>query len=236
MGIEGRRIVVTGGTGGLGRAVVGHLLDARARVHLTYRDETELMEASAYWSEQPIGPISHRCDLRDPAAVETLAQSVQAEGPAFALICLAGTWRGGKPLWETAAEDVTVLLETNVVTTVNAIRAFVPAMVAAGEGRVITVGSRIATRGRKRNAAAAAAKAAVATMTEALAEEFVGTGLAAYCLVPSTIATEANMAAFPTANHSRWVRPEQIATIVSCLLGDATAIANGAVIPVFGEA
>ncbi|MHB1341140.1 MAG: SDR family NAD(P)-dependent oxidoreductase [Coriobacteriia bacterium] len=235
MTLEGKRIVVTAGSGGLGRVVVTDLLARGASVHLTYRTPEELERASAHWAGGP-EPVVHAIDLTDANAAIALAGDLQAGGPIHGLVCCTGTWMGGHPLWETDPGIVHKVLSANFVATFTALRAFTPGMVAAGEGRIVTVGSRVAFKMRKGSSLAAASKAAVTTLTEVLAEELVGTGVAAYCIAPSSIATDDMIANMRDADQSRWVAPERVAAVIAWLLGPDAGVANGAVIPVYGDA
>lgn len=233
--LVGKRIVVTGGSGGLGRVVVADLLARGARVHLTYRSPEELERAAAHWAGGP-EPVVHAVDLTDAGAAAALASDIEAEGPVHGLVCCTGTWAGGHPLWETDPGVLHTVMSANLVVTFTALRAFTPGMVAASDGRIVTIGSRVAFKMRKGSSLAAASKAAVTTLTEVLAEELTGTGVAAYCVAPSSIATDDMVAHMPNADQSRWVAPEKIAAVIAWLLGPDAGIANGAVVPVYGEA
>ena len=79
-------------------------------------------------------------------------------------------------------------------------------------------------------------KAGVAVLTSAIAEEFKKSSITANYIVPSTIDTPENRLNFPSADISRWVRPEAIAAVVLFLVSDVAGVTSGALIPVFGKA
>lgn len=233
--LEGRRFLVTGGTGGLGPAVVAGLAGRGADVTATYRDRADAEVLRGLAADLPGTVTAHVADVLDAASVEALRSALADAGPLDGLVLLVGGWRGGTPLWQAEAGQLEEMWRLNVLSAFLPIRAFVPAMVEAGRGRVVTVGSRLAFAGRKKNGVTASAKSALTTLTETLAEELKGTGCAAYCVAPAVIDTPANREAFPRADPARWASPERIAGVIAWLLSDDALVANGAVVPVYGD-
>lgn len=236
MTLKGKRVLVTGGTGALGQAIALDLLERGAWVAVTYRDRAEADALLERCANAPCDIHALPCDLTDPASVDSAARAVLAGGVLDGLVLAAGTWDGGHPVWEAPADEAERLLRTNFLTAVHPTRAFVPGMVEAGGGAVVSVGSRIALRNRKGSVLAAASKAALVALTEGLAEDLKGTGVSAFCVLPSTIDTPANRAAFPDADPKRWVAPERIAAVIAWLLDAEASVASGAVVPVYGDA
>ena len=142
---------VTGATGGLGPAVVRALAEAGAAIVATARDEAELRElqkqvgiADERWFARP-------ADLTDPAAAQVVVDEALARfGRLDILAAVAGGWRGGTTVAETDPATLDWLLRINLTTAFNACRAALPAMTAAGWGRIITIGARGAVGGQAR--------------------------------------------------------------------------------------
>jgi NAD(P)-dependent dehydrogenase (short-subunit alcohol dehydrogenase family) len=115
-------------------------------------------------------------------------------------------------------------------------RAFLPGMVRRGGGRVVAVGSRTALRPYAGASAYAASKAGLIALVAAASEEVKHDGVTVNCVLPSVIDTPANRAAMGDADHSRWVKPEEIGHVVRFLASPEASAVTGAALPVYGRA
>jgi NAD(P)-dependent dehydrogenase (short-subunit alcohol dehydrogenase family) len=113
-------------------------------------------------------------------------------------------------------------------------RAALPALLAAGRGRIVAVGSKTAIEPVATLSAYGVSKAGLVALVRTLALELKGTGITANAVLPSVIDTPANRAADPGADFSKWVAPESIAKLILWLASDAAADVNGAIIPIYG--
>lgn len=170
------------------------------------------------------------------AALAAVEKTFGGKPSAAALV--AGGWAGGTPLHE-ETDDATYesMMRMNVDTAHRALRALLPAMVAAKRGSIVVVGSRAAVRPytSARAAAYAASKAAVVAMAEAVAQEVLHHGVRVNALLPSTMDTPANRAAMPKADPSKWVSLESAAKLVAFLFHDDARDITGAAIPIYGR-
>lgn len=228
MSLAGKRILVTGATGKLGRVLVRRLIDDGAWVAVTYRSNESLAGLLACLDPDGPQPQAYECELSDPDSVEALAQGLAqtADLPLQGLALLAGGWAGGTPLWESAGSDLPEVMHANVLPTWNVLRRFVGGMVDAGYGRIVTVGARHSVTPVKGNAAYAAAKGAVASMTTTIAEDLRGTGVSAACILPRLMRAEASGNA---------VSYDAVAAMIAWLLDEDAAIVDGALLPVYGS-
>jgi NAD(P)-dependent dehydrogenase (short-subunit alcohol dehydrogenase family) len=128
------------------------------------------------------------------------------------------------------------MMNVNVRTAFCCIRAALKPMQAAGQGRIVAVGTRMAVEPSPNFAAYAVSKAALVALIKNVAAEGQKFGVTANVILPSTIDTPANRAAMPKADFSRWVKPESIAKLLDYLVSDAAADSSGAVIPIYGRA
>jgi NAD(P)-dependent dehydrogenase (short-subunit alcohol dehydrogenase family) len=219
-------ILVTGGTGSLGRGVVAVLGEAGATTVATAHRPVEgpagvEIEVVDLLNTQQIGPLVERVIIR--------------HGRIDGLVCLVGGFAGGAFIQSDHA-TWQELLDLNLHTGVNIIRAILPGMQERGYGRIVTVGARPALDPAPNVSAYAAAKAAVVATTRSLGRELRGSGIVANSILPSTIDTPQNREAMPKANPDKWVKPEQIGRVVAFLCSDEAGIINGAAIPVYGDA
>lgn len=228
--LEGRNIVITGGTGALGRAVVARLLAAGAGCHLPgHRRGPEGLDA-------PEGRLSFTpgVDLRDQAAVERYYGALP---PLWASVHLAGGFAMA-PVAETGAAEFLAMLQMNALTAFLAARAAVAAMRrAGGGGRIVNVAARPGLDPRRgaRAIAYTASKAAVAALTVALAEEVKAEGILVNAIAPSTLDSPANRAAMPRADPAKWLTPEAAAETVAHLVSPLNREINGALIPLYAR-
>jgi NAD(P)-dependent dehydrogenase (short-subunit alcohol dehydrogenase family) len=235
--LDGKVAVVTGATGGLGPAVVAALLGAGSAVFAPFRSEGDLERLRADLGLPADARLSGALlDLTDEAAVERAYGQAAADlGGIDILVNVAGGFGGGDPVHKTGWDTWQRMLDLNLKTAVHSCRAAVPHMHGRG-GAIVNFGTRTATQPGKNLAAYAAAKRAVVQLTEALAAELRDSDITANVVLPSTIDTPANRASSPKADHSRWVKPEEIARVVLFLVGPDARIISGAAIPVYGKA
>ena len=225
--------IITGGTGGLGAAVTTRFLDAGWRVVVPYVDERETGRVAAHPRLELV-----RSDLMDPASVGecvSLAAEVP-DAPLAAAVNLVGGYAAHGRVHETPVEDFEAQLRLNLRPTYLICHTAIPHLLAAGGGSIVCVSSRAAVRPFSGAAGYVTAKAAVLSFVQALAAEYTGDGIRANAILPSVIDTPGNRAAQPTADHSRWVAPEEIAETVLFLWSPASGPISGAHVRVYGRA
>ncbi|MGC8952602.1 SDR family NAD(P)-dependent oxidoreductase [Chloroflexus sp.] len=233
MDLVNKIAIVTGGTGGLGVAVVERLLAAGATVVTPYAQET----AFHALHERFPAVIGMRVDLTDEAATKAAYDTVAAmHGGIDIVINAAGGFAGGQPVHQTPWSLWQTQLDINLKTAVISCAAAIPHMIERSGGAIVNVSSRTATQTGANLAAYAAAKRVVLQLTEALAAELLPHNITVNAVLPSVIDTPANRAAMPNANHERWVKPEEIAAVIHFLVGPTARIISGAAIPVYGKA
>jgi NAD(P)-dependent dehydrogenase (short-subunit alcohol dehydrogenase family) len=229
--LAGRNVVVTGGTGALGQAVVARLIAAGAVCHVP----SHRAEAAAPAGGGDRLRIVPGVDLTDEAAVERFYDAVP---DLWASVHLAGGFAMA-PLADTARTDFLHMIEMNALTAFLCSRAAVRAMRKTGQGgRIVNVAARPGLDPRKgaRMAAYAASKAAVAAITLALAEELKAEHILVNAIAPSTIDTEANRKAMPAADPAKWLSPLAAAEAVLHLVSPANMEISGAVLPLYARA
>ncbi|MEM1413707.1 MAG: SDR family NAD(P)-dependent oxidoreductase [Myxococcota bacterium] len=227
MTFDGRRVLVTGGGGALGRAVVRELLDAGALVvapTFTKGDEAALTALACAELRSPGG-----VDVTDEASVDALFAEVPE---LWASVHLAGgfIW---SPLVDTRLEDFERLLALNLRSCFLCCRAAARTM--SGAGRIVNVAARPALVPTANVTAYAATKAGVAALTQGLAEELAPRGIWVNAIVPSIFDTPRNREDMPDADHTAWPKPEELAATIAFLASPENASTRGALVPVYGR-
>jgi len=228
--LEGRNVLVTGGTGALGTAVVQAFVHARARVTVSWVVERERDALREELGTAAREVRLERADVTDPDAVAALC--VTATEPTGRLDVLAQLVGGFAfaPITETDPKTWHKMIALNATSTFLCAREAVKCMRPHG-GRIVTVAAVPAVaRGAANMSAYAAAKAAVLNLTQSLSKEVVGDGITVNAIVPSTIDTPANRAAMPDADTATWLAPAAIAEVVLWLAGEAAGIVTGSAV------
>lgn len=220
MDLHGKRVVVTGANGALGRAVV-------ARARLLGADVLHVDIAFP----ADAGPECHAVDLADAAAC---ASAFGQLGRIDVLMNVAGGFDMGPRTWEVSDAQWDAMFAINVRTLRNAVRAVVPGMIAAGRGSIVNVGALGALKGQGGMSAYTAAKSVVMRLTESLSAELKEHGINVNAVLPSLIDTPRNRADMPAADHSRWVAVEDLAAVMCFLGSDAARAVHGVLLPVSG--
>jgi NAD(P)-dependent dehydrogenase (short-subunit alcohol dehydrogenase family) len=227
---DGRQVVVTGGTGALGTAVVSALLERGATCHIPLH-EKDTPEHFAGRAHERV-KLYPGVELSDQAKVDAFYGKA---GTLWASIHIAGGF-AAKPLAQSSKSDLMGQLDTNLVSCFLCCRAALNAM-APGGGRIVNVAARPALEPRTGAGMTAytIAKSGVAALTVALAEEVAKDGVLVNAVAPSIMDTKANRKAMPKADFALWPKVEEVAATILFLSSPANAVTRGAIVTVYGR-
>ena len=232
----GRRVIVTGAAGGIGRAIVEALADSGCAV------------AACDAPGAPVGRLPGAAatasfDVRDPAAVrEGVVRAIAGLGGCDAVVANAGVVDAIDRAECFSEQEWRRDMETNLHGAFWLAQAAFEALAASGDGRVVLISSVAAQSGVRRQVAYGASKAGLVGVARTLAAEWAGRGIRCNVVMPGFVATpkvlampapvrEAAVARIPLG---RLAKPEEVAGVVSFLLSPAAAYMNGAVLRVDG--
>ena len=227
----GRHVVVTGGTGALGAAVVQDLVERGAVCHLPVRGEP-----GDRFAGLPTDRVVWRApvDLTDEPGVRAFYETVPE---LWASVHCAGGF-AMSPLSETSLDDLTAQWRINAVSAFLCCREAARVMRAHGRGgRIVNVASRQALEPRIGSGmlAYSMSKAAIAALTQGLAEELAADGIWVNAVVPSILDTPANRQAMPKTDPSRWARVEDVASTIAFLASPRNGAGRGALVTVYAK-
>lgn len=227
---DGRTVVVTGGTGALGSAVVGLFLDRGAKVRVPCFDAREY--ESCTFRDHERAEVVHPLDLTHDEAV---AGFYGTGGPLWASIHIAGGF-AFTPLAEATAAILDQQTRMNTTTCLLCCREAARQMVQGG--RIVNITARPALDARQgaQLTPYVIAKSGVAALTGALASELLDRDILVNAIAPSVIDTPANREAMADANFDTWVKPEDAAEVIAFLASPRNRVVSGALVPVYGKA
>lgn len=234
---SGKVVLVAGGAGGLGRDVSVAFLGEGAKVIVPYRRQSEMDTLARLAGSAATSLEGHIVDLSDDSAVANFVQGILAGHSRLDVVVnTVGAWAGGAKFWQADAAEFDRMLNLNLRTGYALLRAALPPMLKQGSGAIVNVASRAAVDHAGTAAGYVASKAAAVAMIDSLATDLKGTGVRANSILPGIIDTEANRQAMPTADFSKWPKPEAIARVILFLCSEDASLINGAAIPVYGDA
>jgi len=237
MNFHDKVVLVTGGTGGLGREVTMAFLEAGARVAVTYviPEEYAALVAAAEraGAAQPTG--AHVDVTDEPATGKFIEGIVASHGRLDVLVNTVGGYAGGVNLWEVNAREYDRMLQLNLKAGFVLARAVVPQMIQQNRGWIVNIASKAAFDHAAGGSLYAASKAAALALMDSLAAEVKPYNINVNSILPSIIDTAANRKAMPNADFSTWPKPEEIARVILFLCSEEARVIHGAAIPVYGR-
>lgn len=227
-----RHVVVTGGAGALGAAVVEMLVTAGATVHIPAHRAPDPGRFALARHERVkiVAPV----DLADEAAVTSFYDGLPE---LWASVHTAGAFTGAA-LTETSLADFRAMFETNTVTAFLCCREAVRKIrstAGAPGGRIVNVAAKPAVIPTANLSAYGASKAAVTNLTLGLSEELAADRIWVNAVIPSIMDTPANRAAMPKTDPTRWPKVAEVAATIAFLASPQNAVTRGALVPVYGQ-
>lgn len=232
MNLQGKSVLITGGTGALGHVVAESFLREGASVSTSYIFEDELKRLKEDFRKNV---FIVRADVTHDEDVVALFQLVGNKfGRVDILINLVGGFLPKAEIRETKLKDWEQMIDINLKSVFLCSRQFLQKLENYSYGRIISMAAMPALKPSAGRGAYSVAKGAVVMLTQILGEELKGTGVTANAIAPSILRTQANIASMPEEDSSRWVSSEEVAAMMLHLCSENGKAINGVTIPMFG--
>ncbi len=228
MNMEGRVVLITGAKGGLGTFVTERFLKAGATVIGTSPSIKQSDFADPRFTAIAV-------DFSDASAVrDAVNQIVTRFGKIDVLAHIMGGFAAGT-VAETDDKTWGRMLDLNLTSAFHALRAVVPVMRKTKYGRIVAVGSLTATEAHAGLGAYVASKIAMAALVQTVAQENADANITANVVLPGTMDTAANRAAMPGADFSKWLQPDEVASLILTVSDESAKLINGTLVPIQGR-
>jgi NAD(P)-dependent dehydrogenase (short-subunit alcohol dehydrogenase family) len=234
-----RIVLITGGTGALGRSITTAFIASNAKVISSYVVDTEIeqlkKEEKEKQSKSQVQLI--KADVTKEEEVEKLVSSIISEhGQIHILVNVVGGYLGGKSVSELDQKEWDLMMNMNLKSAFLISKHVIPQMASSKYGKILHVSSRTGLKSDGYDSAYAASKSGLIRLVESMSEELKKSNINVNCIMPSVIDTEANRRAMPTADYSKWLKPSDLANVVLFLCSDDAKAITGAAIPTYGLA
>ena len=231
---SGKVVLITGGTGALGRAVAQAFGTSNATTVVTYIIEEEREDVKS--KIKTIAELVKADITKEDQAKKLVSHVIKTYDRIDVLVNVVGGYLGGKTVAELDETEWDKMMSMNLNSAFLISKHVIPLMVAAKHGKIVHISSRTGLKSDGYDSAYSASKSGLIRLVESISEEVKEHNINVNCILPSTIDTEANRNAMPNSDFSKWVKTEDLANLVLFLCSDEAKVINGAAIPAYGLA
>jgi NAD(P)-dependent dehydrogenase (short-subunit alcohol dehydrogenase family) len=231
---SGKVVLITGGTGALGRAVAQAFGTWKATTVVTYIIDEEMKDVKA--KIKTIVELIKADITKEDQAKKLVSHVIKTYDRIDVLVNVVGGYLGGKTVAELDETEWDKMMNMNLKSAFLISKHVIPLMISAKHGKIVHISSRTGLKSDGYDSAYSASKSGLIRLVESISEEVKEHGINVNCILPSTIDTEANRNAMPNSDFSKWVKTEDLANLVLFLCSDEAKVINGAAIPAYGLA
>ncbi|MDQ3851383.1 MAG: SDR family oxidoreductase [Thermoproteota archaeon] len=231
---SGKVVLITGGTGALGRTVAQVFGTSNATTVVTYVIDEEMKDVKA--KIKTITELVKADITKEDQAKKLVSHVIETYDRIDALVNVVGGYLGGKTVAELDENEWDKMMNMNLKSAFLISKHAIPSMVSVKHGKIVHISSRTGLKSDGYDSAYSASKSGLIRLVESISEEVKEHNINVNCILPSTIDTEANRNAMPNSDFSKWVKAADLANLVLFLCSDEAKVINGAAIPAYGLA
>lgn len=224
-------VLITGGTGALGRMLVKKFIDSGAITISSFHSEKEAQKLKI---ENPQVELIKMDLLREEQLLKTISELVRQFGTINILVNVVGGYLGGKNIDDLNETEWDAMLNLNLKSAFLISKHVIPVMKSGNGGNIVHISSRTGQKSEGGDSAYAASKAGLIRFVESAAQEFKEDKINVNCILPTTIDTDANRKAMPNADFTKWSSTEDLANVILFLCSSGARVINGSAIPTYG--
>jgi NAD(P)-dependent dehydrogenase (short-subunit alcohol dehydrogenase family) len=243
-------MLISGGTGGLGRNLIKYFLNCNLKlIIVTYRSEKEMQSLKSELANAPSVKQQQKSssssgsteieyiqtDITNQEQVKNLISNIfERYGQIHVLVNLVGGYIGGKSIIELEVSEWDKMMDINLKSAFLISKNIMPKMIENRYGKLVHISSRTGIKAEGNDSAYAASKAGLVRFVESVSKEVKNYNININCILPTIIDTEDNRKAMPNADFTKWLKPEDLSNVILFLCSDQSKLINGAAIPAYG--
>jgi NAD(P)-dependent dehydrogenase (short-subunit alcohol dehydrogenase family) len=226
-------VLITGGTGALGKSLTQRFVSSGATTIATYLNDEKI---EALKGQNTINAELIKADVtREEQVVKLISTIVERFGHIDILVNSVGGYLGGKSVTDLEEHEWDLMMNLNLKSAFLISKHVIPVMKSSGHGgKIIHISSKTGLKSEGHDSAYAASKSGLIRLVESISQETKELGINVNCILPSVIDTEANRIAMPKADFSRWVKTDDLTNVVFFLCSQEAKVITGAAIPTYG--
>jgi NAD(P)-dependent dehydrogenase (short-subunit alcohol dehydrogenase family) len=226
-------VLITGGTGALGKTLTQRFISSGATTVATYLNDEKI---EVIKGQNAINAELIKADVtREEQVIKLISTIVERFGHIDILVNSVGGYLGGKNVTELEEREWDLMMNLNLKSAFLISKYVIPVMKTSGTGgKIVHISSKTGLKSEGQDSAYAASKAGLIRLVESIAQETKEFGINVNCIMPSVIDTEANRIAMPSSDFSRWVKTDDLTNVVFFLCSPEARAITGSAIPTYG--
>jgi NAD(P)-dependent dehydrogenase (short-subunit alcohol dehydrogenase family) len=224
-------VLISGGTGALGRTLVKKFIASGAVTISSFLNEKEAKKLKI---ENPKVELTKLDMLNEGQLLKTIPQLKRQFGTINILVNVVGGYLGGRTIIDLSETDWDAMMNLNLKSAFLITKHIIPLMKSGNGGNIVHISSRTGLKSEGGDSAYAASKAGLIRFVESAAQEFKEFNININCILPTLIDTDANRKAIPNGDFSKWLSAEDLANVILFLCSSGGRVINGSAIPTYG--